>query len=68
NIKGPLPQARMMPTGGVNAGNVADWISAGAVAVGAGGDLTAGAKTGDYDSIIKIGKEMVDAVAAARKK
>ncbi|MEF9988978.1 MAG: bifunctional 2-keto-4-hydroxyglutarate aldolase/2-keto-3-deoxy-6-phosphogluconate aldolase [Christensenellaceae bacterium] len=68
NIKGPLPQARMMPTGGVNAGNVADWISAGAVAVGAGGDLTAGAKTGDYDSIVRIGKEMVDAVAAARKK
>lgn len=67
NIKGPLPQVRIMPTGGVNAANAADWIKAGAVAVGAGGDLTAGAKTGDYESITRIAKEMVGAVKAARK-
>ena len=41
NIKGPLPQVRIMPTGGVNAANAGEWIAAGAVAVGAGGDLTA---------------------------
>ncbi len=68
NIKGPLPQVRIMPTGGVNASNAGEWIAAGAVAVGAGGDLTAGAKTGDYESITRIGKEMVAAVKAARKK
>lgn len=68
NIKGPLPQVRIMPTGGVNAANAGEWIAAGAVAVGAGGDLTAGAKTGDYESITRIGKEMVAAVKAARKK
>jgi len=68
NIKGPLPQVKIMPTGGVNASNAGDWIAAGAVAVGAGGDLTAGAKTGDYESITRIGKEMVAAVKAARKK
>lgn len=67
NIKGPLPQAKIMPTGGVNAANAGEWIDAGAVAVGAGGDLTAGAKTGDYESITRIGREMVDAVKAARK-
>jgi 2-dehydro-3-deoxyphosphogluconate aldolase/(4S)-4-hydroxy-2-oxoglutarate aldolase len=66
-IKGPLPQARMMPTGGVNADNAAEWIRAGAVAVGAGSDLTAGAKTGDYDSITAIGKKMIAAVKDARK-
>lgn len=66
-IKGPLPQAEMMPTGGVNAGNAAEWIKAGAVAVGAGGDLTAGAKTGDYESIVRIGKELVAAVKSARQ-
>jgi 2-dehydro-3-deoxyphosphogluconate aldolase / (4S)-4-hydroxy-2-oxoglutarate aldolase len=66
-FKGPLPQAKLMPTGGVNAGNAAEWIKAGAVAVGAGSDLTAGAKTGDYDSIVEIGKKMVARVAEARR-
>ena len=66
SIKGPLPQAKMMPTGGVNADNAGEWIRAGAVAVGAGSDLTAGAKTGDWDSITEIGKKMVAAVREAR--
>ncbi len=49
DIKGPLPWVQIMPTGGVDADNVADWIKAGAVAVGAGscltkGDITANAK------------------------
>ena len=67
SILGPLPYAQLMPTGGVNAENAADWIKAGCVAVGAGGDLTAGAKTGDYDSIVRIGKELVAAVKQARQ-
>lgn len=41
-IRGPLPQAPLMPTGGVDADNVAQWIRAGAVAVGAGSSLTQG--------------------------
>lgn len=36
-VKGPLPQAQLMPTGGVSLGNVADWISASSVCVGSGG-------------------------------
>ena len=66
-IKGPLPQMKMMPTGGVNAENCGEWIRAGAVAVGAGGDLTAGAKKGDYAGITQIGKKMVAEVRAARE-
>lgn len=66
-IKGPIPQMKMMPTGGVNADNAAEWIKAGAVAVGAGSDLTAGAKTGDYAAITEVGKKMVAAVKAARE-
>ena len=65
-IKGPLPQAKLMPTGGVNVENCGEWIKAGCVAVGAGGDLTAGAKTGDYDKITEVGKKMVAAVKEAR--
>lgn len=41
-IKGPLPYARVMPTGGVSVDNVAEWIKAGAVAVGAGSSLLKG--------------------------
>lgn len=65
-IKGPLPQARMMPTGGVSVDNVGEWIKAGAVAVGAGSDLTKGAKTGDYESIVELGRRMVEEVKKAR--
>jgi len=67
-VKGPLPQAEMMPTGGVSVDNVAEWIKNGAVAVGVGGQLTAGAKTGDYKSITEAGKKFVAAVKAARAK
>lgn len=41
-IHGPLPQAELMPTGGVSIDNVTEWLKAGAVAVGAGGCLTKG--------------------------
>ncbi len=46
-VKGPLPQASLMPTGGVSVDNVGEWIKAGAVAVGVGGSLTAGAEKGN---------------------
>ena len=65
-IKGPLPHARMMPTGGVSIDNVGDWIKAGAVAVGAGSSLTGGAKTGDYRSITEIAKRFIEAINLAR--
>ncbi len=65
-IKGPIPYAKMMPTGGVDVNNVGEWIKAGAVAVGAGGALTAGAKTGDYADITAKGKEFVQKIKEAR--
>ncbi|MGO4547291.1 bifunctional 2-keto-4-hydroxyglutarate aldolase/2-keto-3-deoxy-6-phosphogluconate aldolase [Paenibacillus sp. 2TAB23] len=52
SIKGPLPQANVMPTGGVSLDNLKDWVKAGAVAVGIGSDLTKDAvKTGDFSLI-----------------
>lgn len=65
-IKGPIPYAKMMPTGGVDVENAADWIKAGAVAVGAGSSLTAGAKTGDYQKITETAKKFVAAIEKAR--
>lgn len=38
-LRGPFPELTLMPTGGVSVDNVAEWVSAGAVAVGAGGEL-----------------------------
>lgn len=65
-VKGPLPQAPLMPTGGVSIDNVAEWIKNGCVAVGVGGNLTKGAKTGDYDSVTATAKKFVAAVREAR--
>ena len=66
SIKGPLPQAPLMPTGGVDVSNVAQWIKAGAVAVGAGSSLIGGAKTGDYARITTTAREFIEKIAEAR--
>jgi len=67
-VMAPLPQASLMPTGGVSIENVGTWIAAGAVAVGVGGNLTAGAKTGDYASITALAKRFLTAIREARGK
>jgi 2-dehydro-3-deoxyphosphogluconate aldolase / (4S)-4-hydroxy-2-oxoglutarate aldolase len=41
-VRAALPQAPLVPTGGISAADAADWLRAGAVAVGVGGRLTAG--------------------------
>ena len=66
-VMAPLPQASLMPTGGVSIENVGTWIAAGAVAVGGGGNLTAGAKTGDYASIAALAKRFLAAIREARE-
>jgi len=38
-LKGPLPHIDMIPTGGVNLANAAEFLEAGAMALGVGGDL-----------------------------
>jgi 2-dehydro-3-deoxyphosphogluconate aldolase/(4S)-4-hydroxy-2-oxoglutarate aldolase len=65
-VKAPLPQAQLMPTGGVSIDNVAEWITAGSVAVGVGGSLTAGAKTGDYGLITQLARQFVEKIKQAR--
>lgn len=65
-FQGPLPHASLMPTGGVSLDNVGEWIKAGAVAVGVGGNLTAGAKTGDYASITRIARQFIEKISEAR--
>ncbi|HEY6763389.1 MAG TPA: bifunctional 2-keto-4-hydroxyglutarate aldolase/2-keto-3-deoxy-6-phosphogluconate aldolase [Candidatus Sulfotelmatobacter sp.] len=66
-VRGPLPQAQLMPTGGVDLENVAEWIKAGSVAVGVGGNLTAGAKAGDIASITRIARQFIEKIEQARR-
>ncbi len=66
-VKAPLPQANLMPTGGVSIDNVAAWIAAGSIAVGVGGSLTAGAKTGDFHAITNLARHFIQTIQQARK-
>ncbi len=61
-LKGPFPQANIMPTGGVSSENVEEWFKAGAYAVGAGSFLTKDAKTGDFDKVEKTCRAFVEKV------
>ena len=65
-VHGPIPQAPLMPTGGVAVDNVREWFAAGAVALGVGGSLTAGAKTGDYAAVTAAARLFVEKIKEAR--
>ena len=67
-MKGPLGQIPMMPTGGVSPDNAAEYIDAGAFAVGAGGALVDydAAERGDYEVITETAREFTQVVEAAR--
>lgn len=66
-FKGPLPQAEFIPTGGVSLENVQEWIGAGCIAVGVGGELTRGADQGDYQAVAKTAEKFVEKVREARR-
>jgi|SRR5690554_497430 2-dehydro-3-deoxyphosphogluconate aldolase/(4S)-4-hydroxy-2-oxoglutarate aldolase len=61
-VLGPLPQAVLMPTGGVSLDNVDEWIKNGCIAVGVGGNLTKGTS----QEITQAAREYVEKIAAAR--
>ena len=67
-MKGPLGQIPMMPTGGVGPDNAADYVEAGAFAVGAGGALVDydAAERGDYEAITETAREFTRVVEEAR--
>lgn len=48
-IRGPLPQIRLMPTGGVTLDTAADFLDAGAAALGIGGALASSRAIADAD-------------------
>jgi len=68
DIHGPLPQVKLMPTGGVSIDNVGEWLKAGAVAVGVGSALldAKAIAAKNYGAIAENAKRMVANVRAAR--
>jgi len=67
-IKGPLPQAPLLPTGGVNLENVTDWFNAGSFAVGVGSEIVGHVKGEDYSMVTEITREFVKKIKAVRGK
>jgi len=63
SIKAPLPQIELVPTGGVSLKTAADFIAAGAFALGVGADLVSGSPA----EITDKARQYVGAVAAARR-
>jgi 2-dehydro-3-deoxyphosphogluconate aldolase/(4S)-4-hydroxy-2-oxoglutarate aldolase len=68
DMRGPLPQIKLMPTGGVSLANAGDWIKAGAVAIGVGTALVdnKAIADGNFAKIAENARTVVQAVQAAR--
>jgi 2-dehydro-3-deoxyphosphogluconate aldolase/(4S)-4-hydroxy-2-oxoglutarate aldolase len=69
-LRAPLPHLKVVPTGGVDAGNVADWFAAGCAAVGAGSSLVSAKilQEGAWAELTKRAAEFVKAAVQARQK
>jgi len=68
DVRAPLPQLKLMPTGGVTPQNAGDWIRAGAVAVGIGSALVdnKAVAAGNYEQIEAAARLVIENVRAAR--
>lgn len=68
-LKAPLPDIPMIPTGGVNLKTAADFIRAGAAALGVGGEIVSqdALKSGDTAAILQAARQFVAAVREARE-
>jgi 2-dehydro-3-deoxyphosphogluconate aldolase/(4S)-4-hydroxy-2-oxoglutarate aldolase len=69
DVRAPLPQVKLMPTGGVTVDNAGEWIRAGAVAVGVGTALldAKAIAAGDFAVLRRNAQKIVANVEAARR-
>ncbi|UCH11118.1 MAG: bifunctional 4-hydroxy-2-oxoglutarate aldolase/2-dehydro-3-deoxy-phosphogluconate aldolase, partial [Fidelibacterota bacterium] len=67
DIRGPLPQIRLCPTGGVTVDNAGEWIKAGAACVGIGSDLLdkQAIQDGRYEVLTERAHRMVTSIQTA---
>ena len=68
-LRAPLPQVRMLPTGGVNLDTAADFIRAGACSLGVGGSLveSKAVESGDLARIESLARQFVEIVRTTRQ-
>ncbi|MFC9353189.1 bifunctional 4-hydroxy-2-oxoglutarate aldolase/2-dehydro-3-deoxy-phosphogluconate aldolase [Arthrobacter sp. NPDC057013] len=67
-VLAPLPQAPIMPSGGVTPENVGAWFAAGVTAVGVGSFVTKAAQNdGDYGLVARAAQTFLDAIDNARQ-
>lgn len=67
-IKGPLPYANIMVTGGVNLDNLDSWIKSGVDSVGIGGELNKLGEEGKFEEITSICESYIAKLKEARGK
>lgn len=67
-LRSVFPKVKFMPTGGIDAATIADWVKAGAACVGVGGKLVDEAliKAGEREAIIATGKSLIATYRAAK--
>lgn len=67
-VLAPLPQVKLVPTGGVSLENTADFIKAGAVAVAVGSNLVdkKAVAEGNFPLLTKLAQQFIEAVKGAR--
>ena len=67
-LRGPLPQLRLVPTGGLTIENVGAFIAAGAFAVGVGGALVPRelVARGEFERLTESARRLTAAIRAAR--
>lgn len=68
DLRGPFPHATFIPTGGVNLTNAAEYIAAGAFALGVGSDLvdTKALHSGNSQKVVDAARAYISAVRQAR--
>lgn len=67
DVHGPLPHIPLMPTGGVDLDNVAEYIRKGAVAVGVGSSLVNTKALKDENDLNRLREKAAQFVAAVKK-
>lgn len=67
DIKGPLPQVQLIPTGGVTLDNIDQWIKNGCFAVGVGSQLTGGANDYDLLTITNNAHSFIEKIRISRQ-
>ena len=70
DVLAPLPQIRLLPTGGVNLGNLEEFLAAGASAVAVGGNLVDArlVRERNWTGLTENARRFTEAVRRAREK